>query len=371
MTNKNFIIDTPSTIIDDTTANNNTRAQQLQQWLQQIFAGQSFTLTSLAGDASARRYHRLHLQNDDIDVRYMVMDSADEQEAMQQFIKVTQIMSPAINVPKLIAQDLEQGFLVLQDFGSVEFAHLLADATSEQVNAHYQWAMQTLVQLQQLPIKTAKTHYQLPDYDRALLNREMDLFSDWFIPYIDVELEQSLWNTLKSALIKQILAQPQVIVHRDYHSRNLMQDQADSTQLGVIDYQDAVIGAYSYDLVSLVRDAYVDWSEEQVSQWIYDYWEIQQQANLMTTDSAEQFEHDVNIMGVQRHLKVLGIFVRLFERDGKSRYLADIPKVMRDLMLELDWLSTKGSEDIKLAVDPFNAWMQDSVLPAYQHKFDQ
>ncbi|WP_372843565.1 aminoglycoside phosphotransferase family protein [Psychrobacter sp.] len=354
----------------------NTRQQHLESWLQQVFEQQSFTLESLPGDASARRYHRIQLTTDNTDemaknARYIVMDSADEQDAMQQFITVANLMSQAINVPTLIEQDVTKGFLVLQDFGAVEFAHLLIEATPAQVNDHYQSAMQTLVALQQIAVETAKSQYQLPDYDAAMLNREMDLFSDWFIPHIGVTLETSLWGNLKLALIEEILLQPQVIVHRDYHSRNLMQDQADNTRLGVIDFQDAVIGAHSYDLVSLLRDAYVEWSEPQITQWIHDFWQLQKDAGLATADSAEQLESQVNIIGVQRHLKVLGIFIRLYERDGKSRYLADIPKVMRDLLFELEWLSMHGNPQLQQAIVPFNEWVREEVLPAYQAKFVQ
>ncbi len=355
-----------------------TRQQQLEQWLQEVFTNQKITLDSLPGDASARQYHRIQLlDNDDVGTghyetgRYIVMDSADEQDALQQFINVAKLMSSAINVPTLVAQDVAKGFLVLQDFGAVEFAHLLVDAPAAQVNDYYQLAMRTLVALQALSVATAKTDYQLPDYDTALLTREMDLFSEWFIPYIGVELEQSLWENLKSALITEILSQPQVIVHRDYHSRNLMQDQADHSRLGVIDFQDAVIGSYTYDLVSLIRDAYVEWPESQVSSWIQDCWQLQKQAGLATADNTAQFENDVNVMGVQRHLKVLGIFIRLFERDGKNRYLADIPKVMRDLIFELEWLAEYGSHDMQQAVIPFNEWLRESILPAYQNKFAQ
>ena len=354
-----------------TETNTNNRLEQLERWLQQVFAGQVFNLDSLPGDASARQYHRLQLSaaNDTKESRYIVMDSADEQDALRQFISVAKLMSPAINVPTLIAQDVAKGFLVLQDFGTVEFAHLLVNATPAQVNEHYQLAMQTLVALQTVPVETAKSQYQLPDYDTALLDREMDLFSDWFIPYVGVALDKTLWNNLKAALIKEILLQPQVIVHRDYHSRNLMQDQADNARLGVIDFQDAVIGSYTYDLVSLVRDAYVEWPERQISEWINDFWQLQQQAALTTADSVEQLENDVNVMGVQRHLKVLGIFIRLSERDGKDRYLADIPKVMRDMLTELNWLAEQGSDEMKQAVMPFNQWLQDTVLPAYQNTF--
>jgi len=354
----------------------NTRQESLECWLKQVFENQTFTLESLPGDASARRYHRIQLVAGGTDdttkiARYIVMDSADEQDAMQQFINVAKLMSQAINVPTLIAQDVTKGFLVLQDFGAVEFAHLLVGATPAQVNDYYQSAMQALVALQQIPVETAKSQHQLPDYDAAMLTREMDLFSEWFIPHIGVTLDTSLWENLKSALIEEILLQPQVIVHRDYHSRNLMQDQADNTRLGVIDFQDAVIGAHSYDLVSLLRDAYVEWSEPQVTQWISDFWQLQKQAGLLTADNAEQLESQVNIMGVQRHLKVLGIFIRLYERDGKSRYLADIPKVMRDFLFELEWLSTKGSARLQQVVLPFNQWIMDTVLPAYQTKFVQ
>ncbi len=363
-----------SVVSDNNIASVDKRQQQLVNWLQQVFETEDFKLDSLPGDASSRQYHRLQLasQSDNHKAKhYMVMDSADEQQAMQQFINVAALMAPAINVPTLIAQDIEQGFLVLQDFGSVEFAHLLVEATPTQVDEYYQSAMNTLMALQQVPIETARNDHQLADYDTELLNREMDLFSDWFIPHIEVPLDKTLWENLKAALITEILAQPQVIVHRDYHSRNLMQDQADHLQLGVIDFQDAVIGAYSYDLVSLVRDAYVDWSESQVSSWINDFWQLQQQAGLTTTDNAKQFENDVNVMGVQRHLKVLGIFIRLFERDGKNRYLTNIPKVMSDLLFELEWLAAQGNEQMQLAVKPFNEWMIETVLPAYQTKFVQ
>ena len=351
----------------------NSRLQQLESWLQQIFTGKRFNLDSLPGDASARQYHRIQLPKDDGNgaLNYIVMDSADEQDAMRQFINVTKLMSPAINVPAIVAQDVTKGFLVLQDFGAVEFAHLLVDVPATQISDYYQLAMQTLVALQTVPVETAKSQHQLPDYDTALLDREMELFTDWFIPYIGIALDKTLWDNLKAALTKEILQQPQVIVHRDYHSRNLMQDQADHSRLGVIDFQDAVVGAYTYDLVSLVRDAYVEWPESQISEWMKDFWQLQQQAELTTAASAQQFENDVNVMGVQRHLKVLGIFIRLSERDGKDRYLADIPKVMSDLVFELEWLGKQGGDSLRQALLPFNKWFVDTVLPAYQHKFVQ
>ncbi|MDV2860236.1 phosphotransferase [Psychrobacter sp. CAM01] len=351
----------------------NSRQQQLHDWLQAVFTEQTFDLQSLPGDASARQYHRLQLTTEPQSqaARYIVMDSADEQDAMRQFINVAKLMAPVINVPTLIAQDVAKGFLVLQDFGTVEFAHLLVKATPEQVDCHYQLAMQTLVALQTLSVEQAKSEHQLPDYDSALLDREMDLFSEWFMPYIGVAVDPKLWHALKAVLIQEILQQPAVVVHRDYHSRNLMQDQADHSRLGVIDFQDAVIGAYTYDLVSLLRDAYVEWSEPQISAWTRDFWQLQKQAGLSTAADIAQFENDMNVMGVQRHLKVLGIFVRLSQRDGKDRYLADIPKVMRDFMVELEWLEAHGSLQMQQAVAPFNDYLREHILPAYQRQFVQ
>ncbi|GAA0320981.1 aminoglycoside phosphotransferase family protein [Psychrobacter aestuarii] len=346
------------------------RLQQLTLWLEHVFANQLFSLDSLAGDASARRYHRLQLQATENKAGgdYMVMDSADEQEALKQFLAVATLMRPVVNVPDIFAEDVDKGFLVLQDFGGVEFAHLLTGADATQVDGHYTAAMQSLAALQTLPISINDT-LVLPLYDAALLTQEMQLFRDWFVPHIDALLDNTLWENVLNALVTQITNQPQVIVHRDYHSRNLMQDRADSERLGIIDFQDAVIGAYSYDFVSLVRDAYVDWSEAQITAWTEAFWQLQQMQGVPSAATLEQFTQDVMVMGVQRHLKVLGIFVRLFKRDGKARYLNDIPKVMRDLLVELEWLSKHGDASIKQAVTPFYQHLQTHIYPAYAAKF--
>jgi len=163
-------------------------------------------------------------------------------------------------------------------------------------------------------------------------------------------------------------------VHRDYHSRNLMQDCADAERLGVIDFQDAVIGAYSYDLSSLLRDAYVDWSAEQIAAWTQYYSDKVGVANIAAEVShitTEQLTYDLMVMGMQRHLKILGIFVRLSERDGKARYLADIPKVMRDLVVELTWLSERSDSPIAASATEFKGWLEETVMPAFKQKFAQ
>lgn len=317
-----------------------------------------FRVESLAGDASFRRYHRIYMNTGGGGhTTYLLMDAPPDKESVVEFVNVAEIMTGAVNVPDIIARDIERGFLLLQDFGTVEFAHLIRD-DADNVNAYYTKALQTLADLQTLP-----TDVNLPAYSDEKLSAEMDLFTEWFLPYVGVSLTEdakSMWQTFKDDLIEQIKLQPKVVVHRDYHSRNLMADKG-SDALGVIDFQDAVIGAYSYDLVSLVRDAYVDFHETWVNARIGEFHAIKG-LNINVDD----FIRDVNIMGVQRHLKVLGIFIRLSERDGKNRYLEDIPKVMKDLNAELEWLQSHGEQSI----EPFYAWLKAHVLPSYHANFN-
>ena len=317
-----------------------------------------FRVESLAGDASFRRYHRIYMNaGEGVYTTYLLMDAPPDKESVVEFVNVAEIMTSAVNVPDIIARDIERGFLLLQDFGTVEFAHLIRD-DADNVNAYYTRALQTLADLQTLP-----TDVNLPAYSDEKLSAEMDLFTEWFLPYVGVSLTEdakSMWQTFKDDLIEQIKLQPKVVVHRDYHSRNLMADKG-SDALGVIDFQDAVIGAYSYDLVSLVRDAYVNFHETWVNAKIGEFHAIKG-LNINVDD----FIRDVNIMGVQRHLKVLGIFIRLSERDGKHRYLEDIPKVMKDLNAELEWLQSHGEQSI----EPFYAWLRAYVLPSYHTNFN-
>lgn len=317
-----------------------------------------FRVESLAGDASFRRYHRIYMNaGGGGHTTYLLMDAPPDKESVVEFVNVAEIMTSAVNVPDIIARDIERGFLLLQDFGTVEFAHLIRD-DADNVNAYYTRALQTLADLQTLP-----TDVNLPAYSDEKLSAEMDLFTEWFLPYVGVSLTEdakSMWQTFKDDLIEQIKLQPKVVVHRDYHSRNLMADKG-SDALGVIDFQDAVIGAYSYDLVSLVRDAYVNFHETWVNARIGEFHAIKG-LNINVDD----FIRDVNIMGVQRHLKVLGIFIRLSERDGKNRYLEDIPKVMKDLNAELEWLQSHGEQSI----EPFYAWLKAHVLPSYHANFN-
>ncbi len=325
-----------------------------------------FTVESLAGDASFRRYHRIHFkvvsQEDKREMTYLLMDAPPDKESVTEFVEVAHIMSEAINVPDIIAKDISLGFLLLQDFGTTEFAHLIAH-DKHNMNRYYQKAYQALIELQALD-----TDVNLPAYSNQKLNDEMDLFSQWFLPYIQVSLtedEQMLWQTLKDIVIADVQKQPKVIVHRDYHSRNLMQDKA-SDDLGVIDFQDAVIGADTYDLVSLVRDAYIDFDETWVNEQIKAFYDLKYHEPNNSIISLNEFTKNVNVMGVQRHLKVLGIFIRLFQRDGKSRYLENIPKVMNDLCHELIWLKKQGDNAV---YGQFYDFMHHRVMPSYQTAF--
>lgn len=335
-----------------------TRTDEMMTFLNTHLT-QGFRVESLAGDASFRRYHRIYfkvgseLGRDEMS--YLLMDAPPEKESVVEFVKVAEILSEKVNVPDIIAKDMERGFLLLQDFGTTEFAHLILD--KQHKDEHYQKALKTLSELQQI-----HTDVDLPPYDADKLTTEMNLFSEWFLPYVDVQFNDYsllLWQRLQKVVIDNVLAQPKVIVHRDYHSRNLMADKA-SDELGVIDFQDALIGADTYDLVSLVRDAYIDENESWVNAKIQQFHSF-----INRPDDVFSFTKDVNVMGVQRHLKVLGIFIRLFKRDGKDRYLANIPKVMKDLIIELTWLSEHDNE----IYGEFLTWLNAEVLPKYQQKF--
>lgn len=325
-----------------------TRLAQLTVWLDTVFSEQDYSITPLGGDASFRRYLRLTVQGHP----YMVMDAPPEKERVDEFIDVAEFLaSQSVRVPKIVAKDTSQGFLVLEDFGDELLSmHLEAHTVAEL----YGMAMKQIVQMQLIPPELIS----LPEYSEALLNREMELFAEWFLPNLGVELteeKQQLWETTKATVKAAVLAQPQGFVHRDYHSRNLMVLDSE-TEFGVIDFQDAVVGAHTYDLVSIIRDAYVAWPEEQVTGWIHDFLSMQQAAGLNTDMTPEQMEHDVNIMGVQRQLKVLGIFVRLSERDGKTGYLGNLPQVFDYLLYECAILPELAD---------FNDWLKGEILPAF------
>jgi aminoglycoside/choline kinase family phosphotransferase len=227
-----------------------------------------------------------------------------------------------VSVPEIIAQDVDRGFLLLSDLGSTTYLHQL---DADHAHMLYLDAIDALILLQ-----TQSQPGVLPEYDRALLQRELMLFPDWYVgKHLGVTLTDAQTGELNKVfdiLLANNLAQPQVYVHRDYHSRNLMVLERGNP--GILDFQDAVYGPITYDLVSLLRDAYIQWDEELVLDWAIRYWERARMAGLPVQHDVDSFYRDFEFMGLQRHLKVLGIFARLSHRDGKDAYLNDMPLVM-------------------------------------------
>ncbi len=311
------------------TAPSDVRFAALSRWLDERLASTHFTLAPASADASFRRYFRVTLDAPHplagAAATLIAMDAPPPQENCRPFVHVAGLLRAAgVNAPDVLAQDLGQGFLLLTDLGTVTYQSAL-DADS--AHGLYLDAIDALIRFQ----KTSRPG-ALPDYDEALLRRELELFPDW---YVARHVQRTLTDRQRAALdgvfaqvLANNLAQPRVFVHRDYHSRNLM---VATPNPGVLDFQDAVYGPITYDLVSLLRDAYVEWSEERQIDWAVRYWERAKAAELPVDSDFGLFWRDFEWMGVQRQIKVLGIFARLFHRDGKDGYLADMPLVMRYL----------------------------------------
>ena len=295
------------------------RQQQLETWLSTALQSAKFTLTTASADASFRRYFRVHVA----DKTLIAMDAPPTHESCAPFVQVAQLLAEAgLNAPKVLAQDLAQGFLLLRDLGDDTYLSKLNTETAPEL---YKNATDALIKMQGISVTGI-----LPNYDAAMLSREMQLFPDWYVAQhlkasLTPEQQVVLNNTFK-LLNENILAQGQVFVHRDYHSRNLMLTTENNP--GILDFQDAVYGAISYDLVSLLKDAYIGWDEEQVIDWAVRYWQPAKKAGLPIPDDFSEFYRDFEWMGAQRHIKVLGIFARLSHRDGKHSYLNDMPIVM-------------------------------------------
>jgi aminoglycoside/choline kinase family phosphotransferase len=314
------------------------RQQAFAAWLDTVAPAHGLlpqTVRSASADASFRRYFRVDAEGAGAKqaASYIVMDAPPDKENCHPFVAVDRLLDEGgVNVPHILNWDEAQGFMLLSDLGQhTLLSTLLIDQPHDAGNRQrYDAAMDELVRLQ--TVRQGVGEQQLPPYDDALLQREMDLFPDWYLG----QLRQQTLNEQQTAqlqqafsLIKaQVLAQPTVLVHRDYHSRNLMADPADSqARPGVIDFQDAVWGPVTYDLVSLLRDAYVMWDEEDQIDYAVRYWQKARTAGVPVPDDFGDFWRDFEWMGLQRQLKVLGIFARLALRDGKRQYLDDIPRV--------------------------------------------
>ena len=329
---------------------NTQREQLIQTWISSVLGSDQFEINFLAGDASFRRYARIKLNNK----TFMLMDAPPEKEDCGPFVSIDEFFDAhGVRVPHIVAKDLDQGFLLLEDFGDVLLSTLLNDQT---VDAHYAQSFKQLIQLQSID---GTAHF--PAYTYEKLISEMELLTDWLLPSLQVqptEEESALIKRTFAILANAALAQPQVIVHRDFHSRNLMVLDGEQDQ-GVIDFQDAVIGADTYDLISITRDAYVQWNADRVYAWFKTFYDLLP-ASAKDGRSFEQFKQDADLMAIQRHIKILGIFVRLFERDGKSGYLKDLPRVMWYLLEE-----SKPYAELQ----PFMQFIRAKVLPKFEAKY--
>lgn len=288
----------------------------LKQFIEQRLAPTAEDLEMVSGDASFRRYYRLTRTTPPL----ILMDAPPSHEDVAKFVRLDLAFAAAgLRVPQIIAQDLERGFLALEDLGDRTLSHLLGgDATP-----WYRAALALLPAVRRVSQQTA-----LPLFDAAFIQRELGIFTQWFVQEhlgksLDAALQQLLDETFQ-VIEHNLLLQPVAGMHRDFHSRNLMV-LADET-LVTIDFQDAVVGPVCYDAVSLLRDCYVRWPEAEVVAWSRDFYQQLQGEGYYQAGFAA-FQRDFDIVGLQRHIKVLGIFCRLNYRDGKSGYMADLPRV--------------------------------------------
>lgn len=298
------------------------RKVQMKQWLDGL-GYKDYTLEVASEDASFRRYFRLR-QGDN---SWIVMDAPPQKEPCDAFVNIAKKLTGIrLSAPEIIHENHDSGFLVLTDFGDESYLQALKPETA---NSLYGDAKSAILQMQ-----TRINADDLPDYDEQLLRQEMDLFKEWFLEkLLGIELnpdQSDLWQMTVDTLVQSALEQPQVFVHRDFHSRNLMKIAGRNP--GILDFQDALKGPVTYDLVSLLNDCYIDWPEPQVDQWALDFYDFAVLDHLEGV-SASQFMRWFNLMGAQRHLKAIGIFSRLKLRDGKGQFLKDIPRTLNYLKI--------------------------------------
>ncbi|SDI29758.1 aminoglycoside phosphotransferase family protein [Pseudomonas panipatensis] len=307
------------------------RYQQLNRWLDSclpaVFSAAGWgavpaaELSPASSDASFRRYFRWQAEGRTL----IVMDAPPPQEDCRPFVKVAGLLAEAgVHVPKILAQDLEQGFLLLSDLGRQTYLDVI---NAENAEALFEDALDALVAFQQVDVAE-----RLPAYDEALLRRELQLFPDWYLQkHLGVTLAGEglqRWQRVCDLLVRSALEQPRVLVHRDYMPRNLMLSEPNP---GVLDFQDAVYGPVTYDVTCLYKDAFLSWPEPRVHDGLSRYWHKAQAAGIPLPATFDAFLRASDLMGVQRHLKVIGIFARICHRDGKPRYLGDVPRFFRYL----------------------------------------
>ena len=295
------------------------RLVRLGQWARRSLSSEDLKIVPASADASFRRYFRIHQGQD----TFIAMDAPPEKEDVRPFIKVADLLHGAgVHVPQVVDQDIENGYLLLTDLGTQTFLDVLNESNADEL---FSSAIDALIKWQ-----VASQPEVLPPYDEALLRRELSLFPDWYVAkHLNLSLtdkQQAVLEQMFSLIIRNNLSQASVFVHRDYMPRNLM---ISTPNPGVLDFQDAVYGPISYDVASLFRDAFISWPEARMIDWVVRYWQRARHAGLPVPEDFAQFYRDVEWMGLQRHLKVLGIFARINYRDGKPKYLADTPRFIQ------------------------------------------
>lgn len=300
------------------------RQTELKKWLETVYPDQPFELSFAAADADFRRYFRATFS----DGRTVVcMDAPPDKMSVAPYLKVQKLFH-MVNVPQVLHVDETQGFMVLNDLGSTTFLTAMTQEKNEA--AHKALLLEAVGEL--IELQLASRSGVLPEYDREVMLREINLFPEWFVAKeLGRELnfkQRQLWQQTVDTLLPPLLAQPKVYVHRDYIVRNLMLQEG---RPGVLDFQDALYGPISYDLVSLLRDAFIGWDEEFVLDLVIRYWEQARAAGLPVPPEFDEFYRWFEWMGVQRHLKVAGIFARLYHRDGKDKYRPEIPRFLNYL----------------------------------------
>ena len=330
------------------------RLQHLKVWLDEqlaaLFSTEGWgavppaTLTAASSDASFRRYFRWEGEGRS----FVVMDAPPPQENCEPFVRIAALLSSAgVHVPQVLAADLEQGFLILDDLGRQTYLDVINEHNADEL---FDDAIEALLQQQRLPLDS-----HLPHYDEALLRRELQLFPEWYVQrHLGLTFtpeQDAAWQRISRLLIDSALAQPKVVVHRDFMPRNLMQS---SPNPGVLDFQDAVNGPVTYDITCLFKDAFLSWPEARVQAWLHGYWQRARAAGIPVQASFDDFLRASDLMGVQRHLKVIGIFARICHRDGKPKYLGDVPRFftyIRTVLARRPELAELGELFASLGID--------------------
>ena len=322
------------------------RVELLRAWLTNVLGMDSVDIETASDDASFRRYFRVIVEGEKPRI---AMDAPPDKEDCRPFVALAeQFGTLGLHVPKVFAQDLDQGFLLLEDLGSTHYLDVLNNETADRL---YGDALSALAVIQSIGPRQG-----LPAYDAEMLHREMTLFTDWLVGrHLGIALNEAdlaMLNESFTQLVSSALEQPQVCVHRDYHSRNLLV--CSSPSPGIIDFQDAVVGPVTYDLVSLLKDCYIDWPEERIKDWAAGYFQLAVQSGIIRLEDEGRFLRWFELMGIQRHLKASGIFARLNHRDGKPGYLNDIPRTLNYIV---------GVADQHPEVADLGQFIRQRVLP--------